>query len=154
MRRLLCIVPGAQALAVGLVLAGCQTVGDTDADASAAYDLSGTDWMLIEYGGTLDSPGQEVPPNKYTLSLEADGNAAFRLDCNYATTSWQATPSGPEGGLSFGLIAATIALCPDGSIGEEVARDMGRVTEYALYDGRLTMTLGDEGITYVWDRID
>ena len=141
-------------LTIGLFLPGCQTVGNVEANGFGAYHLAGTDWMLIEYGGDLTTQGKEVPPNRYTLSLEREGKAAFRLDCNYATTSWTAAQDGSDGDLSFGVIAATTAVCPDDLIGEQIARDMSKVTSYQIYDGRLTMTIGVEGVTYIWDRID
>ena len=139
------------ALALILVLAGCQTVPN----AEQRIFLAGTDWTLLEYGTGEHGNGLvEVPLNTYTMRLEDDGSARFRLDCNRGNGSWQAAGSLQSGSLSFGPVATTRAYCGDEAIDQELVTDLQRVTSYSQYDGRLTMTLTDSETIYVWDRID
>ena len=147
--------PALLALAALLGTAACQTSTSGDSTVPPALQLAGTDWVLIEYGtGAGDSGMNEVPPYDYTLTLASGGDAVFKLDCNRGRGSWEASPEGNGGTLSFGPIASTRAMCPPGSIGQQLANDMAAVTAYSIYDGRLTMTLGSSGKTYVWDRVD
>jgi len=145
---------GALVLA-SLVLAGCRSVTQSEA-APGALSLQDTDWVLIEYkSGRAGEDAVEVAPYTYTLRLDASGSAQFKLDCNRGTSTWQASPMRDGGGsLTFGRIAATMAACATDARNEVVLRDMERVTGYSVYDGRLTMSLGSSGESYVWDRID
>jgi len=117
--------------------------------------IAGTRWQLVEIQSMDDAIGTTRPddPTLYTLAFGADGQAAMRLNCNRATGSWQATPSGDgaSGGLAFGPLAATQALCPPPSLDERVARDMAFVRGYLLRDGRLALSLEADAAIYLWE---
>ena len=134
-----------------ICVGGCQSYQAP----SAASPLTGTAWVLIEYRAEAASTATDVPLNRYTLSLEADGTARAKLDCNNGTTRWTSTKGKPgSGSISFGEVAATRALCPEGSLGERLAADLPRMATWSLYDGRLTLATGHEGPEYNWDSID
>lgn len=143
------------ASAVLLVLAGCQTAMDQGEAGSRPFELAGTTWILIEYGtATGGQTLAEVAPYAYTMSLEKGGTAQFKLDCNRGTGRWQATSRESEGDLTFDPIATTKAMCQPESIGGQISADLPRVIRYSIYDGRLTLQLGQSDRIYVWDIVD
>ena len=146
-------------MASALMLAACQTsqsaapaAGPTE--ERGAFTLADTDWMLIEIIEPGQERGREVAPQAITMTLTAGGEARFKLDCNRGTGRWERTGTGASGTIRFSPAAVTMMLCPGGSTGEQVGRDLAGVTDYAIDDGRLTLRLGPKGRAYVWDRID
>ena len=146
------------AILSALVLAGCQTSTPAQPAAAAAertaWTLADTDWMLIEIIEPGQQRGREVAPGTITMTLTAAGEARFKLDCNRGNGTWQRTGEGASGGIRFGPAAVTMMICPESSNGEQLARDLARLTDYALYDGRLTLRMSAAGRAYVWDRVD
>ena len=117
-------------LAAGLALATC---------ASAAADttpLTDTGWQLVSID-SADGPTPVEGPSTFTVTFGADGHAAFLLDCNRGSGSWQATDSGT---LSFGPIAVTLMMCPQPSLDTRVAAALSGVGGWRIEDGQLTMT--------------
>jgi heat shock protein HslJ len=154
-------------LVSGAVLVGCGGSGEkTDpppaaatiaAAAPATGPLSGTEWRLIEIQSMDDSVGIKRPddPSKYTLRLNADGTANMRLDCNRANGTWSAEPSADasNGRFEFGPLAATRALCPPPSLGEQIAAQARYIRGYMLKDGRLYLSLTADGGIYAWEPV-
>jgi heat shock protein HslJ len=142
MRHLL-VLPAAWVL-----VAGC--AAPTPAPAS----LAGTSWQLHAIQSMDDAQGTTriAEPRRFTLRLQADGSASLQLDCNRATATWNAAPSsdGASGGLAFGPVAGTRALCPPPRLDERVVRDLAFVRGYLLKDGKLFMSLMADGGIYEW----
>jgi len=93
-------------------------------------------------------------PARYTVAFGADGHAAFRIDCNRGSASWQATASAPDSGsLRFGLIALTRMACPQPSLEQRVITALGYVRGYRLIDGRLYMSLLADGGILHWQPV-
>ena len=117
-------------LAAGLALATC---------AIAAADptpLTDTEWQLVSID-SADGPTPVEGSSTFTVTFGADGHAAFLLDCNRGSGSWQATDSGT---LSFGPIAVTLMMCPQPSLDTRVAAALSGVGGWRIEDGQLTMT--------------
>jgi hypothetical protein len=155
-------------------MAGCSSPSETggpstSANASAheaapqqqsreasADPLAGTRWRLVEFQSMDDAIGAIRPDNPadYTLSLQADGTASLKLDCNSATGSWSAEPAGDgaSGSFSFGPLAATTAICPEPTMGERVAADAAYVRGFLLRDERLYLSLMADAGIYAWQR--
>ena len=117
-------------LTAGLALATC---------ASAAADttpLTDTGWQLVSID-SADGPTPVEGSSTFTVTFGADGHAAFLLDCNRGSGSWQATDSGT---LSFGPIAVTLMMCPQPSLDTRVAVALSGVGGWRIDDGQLTMT--------------
>ncbi len=136
---------GATALSV-LSLAGCGQAAATD-------PLTGTTWQLV--GIESMAPDEQASttiddPSKYTVDFGADGNAAFRLDCNRGTGTWTSEPAAPDSGsLTFGPIGVTRMFCPQPSFDTQVAAALGRVRSYLISDGQLHLSLeADSGIMH------
>jgi heat shock protein HslJ len=115
----------------GMISTGCSSDNDPDA---ALYTI----WQLQEF--ILDD-GTTVPvdePANYTLELRTDGTAAIRADCNNCSGSFNAD----EDTLTFGLMACTLAACPEGSFESQYRMALGTASGYELtpqllldYDG-------------------
>jgi len=115
--------------------------------------LAGTAWELHAIQSMDDAQGTTriATPERYTVRFAADGDASFRLDCNRATGTWQATAAGNNSGsLSFGPIAATRAMCPPPHLDQRIVRDLAYVRGYVLADGKLFMSLMADAGIYEW----
>ena len=120
-----------------------------------AASLAGTSWELVSIQSMDDAVGTTTiaDPSLYTVHLGADGQVAFRLNCNRGHGRWEAKAStGNSGQLSFGPIAATRAFCPPPSVDERVARDIAYVRSYMIRDGRLHLSLYADGGIYTWRK--
>jgi heat shock protein HslJ len=121
-------------LGAGVALATC---------ARATADmtpLTDTGWQL-ESIDSADGPTMVEGPSTFTVTFGADGHAAFLLDCNRGSGSWQATAATPDSGLlSFGPIAVTMRMCPQPSLDTRVAAALSGVGGWRIADGELTMT--------------
>jgi heat shock protein HslJ len=139
-------------LAIMFILSACAT---TQSESKPA-ELAGTSWQLVAFQSMDDSQGTTTidDPAKYTLTLNADGKAALRLDCNRGAGSWESTPSadGSSGQLTFGPIASTRAFCPPPSMGEKLARDLNHVRSYLIKDGKLYLSLMADAGIYEWRK--
>ena len=127
-------------LAAGLALATC---------AIAAADptpLTDTEWQLVSID-SADGPTPVEGPSTFTVTFGADGHAAFLLDCNRGSGSWQATDSGT---LSFGPIAVTLMMCPQPSLDTRVAAALSGVGGWRIEDGQLTMTPASGNTALHW----
>lgn len=130
------------------LLAACTTAGGA---GGSSGELAGTSWRLVELQSSDDAIGTVRPAGSsaYEMQLAADGSAAFRLDCNRATSRWEST--GP-GQVTFTPLAMTRAMCPPGSLDSRVARELGYVRSYMLVGDRLTLNMMADGGNLVWVR--
>ncbi len=118
--------------------------------------LAGTQWELVAIQSMDDAQGTTriAAPERISVRFAADGRAAFRLDCNRGTATWQAEPAPDSlsGTLQFGPVAATRAFCPPPSHEQRVVRDLPYVRSYLFKDGKLFMSLMADGGIYEWRR--
>ncbi|MBX7435085.1 META domain-containing protein [Mycobacterium sp. Y57] len=140
----------ALALAVASTLMAC-----SPASTDTAVTLDDTSWKLTEIQSMDDAQGTTAVPagQQYTVTFAIEDNgehrAAFQIDCNRGSSTWQASPSesGDSGSLTFGPIALTMMACPPGSIDQKVSAALGDVRSYLIQDGRLHLSLlADAGI--------
>ncbi len=141
--RMSLVLPG-----IALVLA--MTAG---CDRSSPDPLIGTAWQLvsIESMAPDEQPSTTIDdPAKYTVTFGDDGQAAFRVDCNRGSGSWQAQPAADDSGsLTFGPVALTRMFCPQPSADTQVSAALGRVRSYLIADGRLHLSLeADSGVMH------
>ena len=131
-------------LATALLLAAC---------ASAPQDpppLGGTSWHLVKFQG---GDGKILAPDdrsKYTLAFGSNGALSARIDCNRGRGSW--TSPGP-GQVRLGLLALTRAMCPPGSLHDQVVRQWSYVRSYVVKDGHLYLSLMADGGIYELEPI-
>ncbi len=141
------LAAAAAAAAAAVSLSACGS-------AEAADPLSGTTWQLvsIESMAPAEQPGVTIDdPAKYTVTFGTDGRAAFRLDCNRGTGTWQADAAAVDSGsLTFGPIGVTRMFCPQPSVDTTVAADLAQVRSYLIADGKLNMSLMADGGILRW----
>jgi uncharacterized protein/heat shock protein HslJ len=122
--------------------------------ADSRAGLGGTSWELVEFQSMDDATGTISPHagQRYSMRFGADGSAAFVLNCNHGTTTYTTTVSSSEsGGISFGALGMTRALCPPPSMDEKIAADLEYVRSYFIRDGRLFLSLMADGGIYVFE---
>ena len=118
--------------------------GTALAMTAGASELDSTSWQLVQIQSMDDSIHLPEDPEKYTLTLQADGTASMQADCNRATGSWTSEAAGR---LEFSKLAATNALCPPESISGKYLAQFRWVRSYVLEDGHLFLaTMADGSI--------
>jgi heat shock protein HslJ/membrane-bound inhibitor of C-type lysozyme len=138
-RPLATLVVALISLAVGPVLAQPPVAG-----------LGGTSWQLVRFEG---GDGTTLTPDdkaKYTLTFNADGTVAARLDCNRGRGTWK-SPAAPQ--LQLGPMALTRAMCPPGSLHDRIVKDWDAVRSYVLKNGHLFLSLMADGGIYEFEPL-
>jgi heat shock protein HslJ len=124
--------------------------------AAATDPIVGTTWQLLEIESmTSEQPGTRITdPTKYTVTFGDDGQAAFQIDCNRGSGTFQtAAAADDSGSLTFGPIALTRMFCPQPSDDTKVAAALGYVRSYLLSNGQLHLSLlADSGIMH-WEPL-
>ena len=120
--------------------------------ASAQAPLAGTSWELVELRSPEDSIGtvRVDDPARYTITFNADGSAALRLDCNRGRGSWR---SEEPGRVEFGAVATTRMMGPSGSLDARLGRELPWVRVYAIQGDTLRMELMADGGQQFWRRV-
>ncbi len=105
--------------------------------------LDDTHWELVTIQSMDDTSDTPADPSRYTLAFAADGTVSIQSDCNQATGTW--TAKGSQ--LSFGSLAATLALCPPPSLDEVYRAQFEWVRSYVMRGGNLFLaTMADGSI--------
>jgi heat shock protein HslJ len=147
------------AIAISLLATGCapKSAEMADTDNSPIFkELAGTSWQLVEFQSMDDAQGIIKPsdPTKYTITFERGGRLSTQLDCNRGTGSWKNDISNATGGsLEIGPLGVTKMLCPQPSIGEMLANQLGYVRSFTIADGRLNMALMADGGIIIWKAV-
>jgi heat shock protein HslJ len=130
----------------GTLVARFEAGSDASAtpSASAASELGGK-WQLVRFEGGDDTTLTPDDAAEYTLEFAVDGSLTARIDCNRGRGTWQSSGSG---NLTFGPLALTRAMCPPGSLHNQIVRQLPYVRSYVLKDGRLYLSLMADGGIY------
>ena len=121
-----------------LLLAGC-------AQIPAQVGLADTSWRLVKFQG---GDGAVLTPDdrgKYTVAFAADGVVSVRFDCNRGRGGWK---SAGKSQIEFGPMALTRAMCPPGSLHDQIVKQWPYVRSYVIKDGRLFLSLMADGGIY------
>ena len=127
--------------AVLLVVAGC-------AQLVPSAGLEGSAWQLLRFqggDGTVLTPDDK---RKYAIAFVADGTFSARFDCNRGRGGWT---SAGKGQLQFGPMALTRAMCPPGSLHDQMVKHWPFVRSYVIKDGRLYLSLMADGGRYEFE---
>jgi heat shock protein HslJ len=115
-----------------------------------APTLGGSAWVMVNFQSSDDAIGTVAPPHpeRYEFQFEPDGRLILRLDCNRAIGSWRvASASGAGGSLELRGGAMTRAMCGEGAMDAQIARDLNRVRSFTLRGDRLYLGLeADAGV--------
>jgi heat shock protein HslJ len=88
-------------------------------------------WSLTSFPAV----GPIAEPGRYTVQFLTDGTVGVGADCNRAAGVW----SGGDGAIDITVTLSTLALCPEGSLGDPFVQALDAVTTYSLEDGSLTL---------------
>ena len=122
-----------------LLLAACATT------APEPQGLAGTSWQLVRFQGGDDRVLVPDERAKYTVAFGTDGVVNVRFDCNRGRGSWK---SAQKNRLEFGPMALTRAMCPPGSLHDQLVKQWFYIRSYTLKDGRLFLALMADGGIY------
>ena len=86
--------------------------------------------------------------SRYTLAFGADGRLSARIDCNRASGAWK---SAQKDQLELGPMAITRAMCPPGSLHDQIVKQLPYVRSYVIRDGKLFLSLMADGGTYEFE---
>ena len=115
----------------------------------AGAGLVGKAWQLTAVTEKVPAFQGVVPAEQqanYTIEFAADGTFSAKADCNQLSGTYEtADPAAASGDLTIVPGPMTMALCPDGSLGDLFVVGLGNAASYAVADGVLTITLHDEG---------
>ena len=112
-----------------------------------AADLVGTSWQLVKFQGSDDKTLLPDIKAKYTIEFAADGLLTARIDCNRGHGTWT---SPGQSRLQLGPLAITRALCAEGSLHDQIVRDLPFVRSYVIKNGHLILSMSDGG-TYEFE---
>jgi para-nitrobenzyl esterase len=124
--------------------AACSQVRQQD----TAANLAGTSWQLVKFQGGDDTILMPDDKSKYTISFGSDGRLSARIDCNRGMGSWKSP--GPNE-LEFGPLALTRAMCPPGSLHDQIAKQWEYIRSYVIKDGHLFLSLMADGGIYEFE---
>jgi para-nitrobenzyl esterase len=139
MMRLACVAT------LALAFAGCASApgaGKAVPPAAAPAGLEGTSWRLVQIAMGDGATRPAIDRSRYTIGFGREGVLNVRFDCNRGRGSWS---SGAPGQLEFGPLALTRALCPVGSLHDDLVRQWPHVRSYLVRDGRLFLSLMADG---------
>jgi heat shock protein HslJ len=88
-------------------------------------------WSLTSFPGV----GPIAEPGRYTVRFMVDGTVGIGADCNRSAGVW----SGGDGAIDITATISTLALCPEGSLGQPFLDALNAVTGYTLSGGALTL---------------
>ena len=111
---------------------------------STPASLQGSSWRLVQIAMSDGITRPAIERSRYTIGFGDAGVLNVRFDCNRGRGSWK---SAAPGQLEFGDLALTRALCPMGSLHDELVRQWPHVRSYVVRDGRLYLSLMADGGT-------
>ena len=77
-------------------------------------------------------------PDQYLLTFPEPGHIALKADCNRAAGG---VTFGTDGALKIGPMAMTRAMCPDGSLSDRFALQVGHATHWSQANEDLLLEL-------------
>jgi heat shock protein HslJ len=102
-------------------------------------EIVGPTWQWEAFQDTAGINDVSVPnPENYTLTLNDDGTANIRADCNQVIWSYEHSDSQ----MTFDATGpSTLAMCPEDSLDQLYLERLGNSVTYVLQDGKLYLNL-------------
>jgi para-nitrobenzyl esterase len=116
----------------------------TSAAPASSTNLEGSSWRLVQIAMSDGVTRPAIDRSRYTIGFGTAGVLNVRFDCNRGRGSWT---SASPGQVEFGPLSLTRAMCPMGSLHDELVRQWPHVRGYVVKDGRLFLTLMADGGT-------
>lgn len=136
-----------------VALAACSPIekeGENDAMVAGGTSLEGSNWQLVKLtvlGGFVFAPEDH---SQYVLNFRSGNRLTGTSDCNSITGSWQQE----DAALHFDPFAWTRALCPPGSLHNNLVLYLKDVAAYSFRDEHLVLTTPIEGIEIEFESRD
>jgi heat shock protein HslJ len=134
--------------AIGCVVGVSASAAAQGGSGLPAPDLQGSAWQLVRFQGGDDTTREPDDRSKYTLEFGPDGRVAVRFDCNRGAGSWKATGASR---IEFGPMAMTRAMCPPGSMHDQLVKHWAFIRSYVVRDGHLYLSLMADGGIYEFE---
>jgi heat shock protein HslJ len=115
-----------------------------------ATEFGGTSWQLVKFQGGNDETLRPDDKAKYTIAFATNGRVTARIDCNRGMGTWK---SSGRNQIQFGPMALTRAMCPPGSLHDQIAKNWRFVRSYIIKDGHLFLSLMADGGVYEFEPI-
>ena len=112
--------------------------------------LDGTSWQMVKFHGSNDSTITPDERAKYTIAFEPGGRLDARIDCNRGRGTWKSSGANQ---LELGPLALTRAMCPPGSLHDQIVKHYPYVRSYTLRGGHLFLSLMADGGIYEFEPI-
>ncbi len=100
--------------------------------------IGDTSWQLVKYQGGNGAVQTPDDKTKYTLAFTNDGYVNARFDCNRGRGTWILTGRNE---LRIGPIALTRAVCPPGSMHDQIVKQLPLIKGYEVKNGHLYLAL-------------
>jgi heat shock protein HslJ len=126
-------------LTIGLMILLVVALAACRRQSEEAASIVGPTWQWEFYQDMADENNITVPdPENYTLTLNDDGTASIKADCNQV--SW--TYESDESSLTFNTLGpSTLAFCGEESLDSVYLERLGATATYVLSDGKLFLNL-------------
>jgi len=134
----------AECLLAAVAIAALSYCVSPTASSVAAAGLEGSSWRLVQISMSDGVTRPAIERSRYTIGFGASDVLNVRFDCNRGSGSWK---SSAPGALEFGPLALTRAMCPVGSLHDELVRQWPNVRSYVVKEGRLYLSLMADGGT-------
>jgi len=107
--------------------------------SEGSESIAGTTWKWQSFQDSADVNNITVAdPENYTLTLNEDGTASIKADCNQV--SWTYELDGAS--LTFNTLGpSTLAMCPEDSLDTQYLELMGNTASYVTSEGQLILSL-------------
>jgi len=102
-------------------------------------EIVGTTWQWEAFQDTAEVNNLSVPdPENYTLTLNDEGTASIKADCNQVIWSYELDGSQ----LTFDTTGpTTLAMCAEGSLDQQFLGYLGNTATFVIEDGKLYLNL-------------
>ncbi|HIP71328.1 MAG TPA: META domain-containing protein [Anaerolineae bacterium] len=120
-------------------------------DTNAAPPLAGTTWQWVGFVDPVaDGPQEISQPERYELTLNEDGTASIKADCNQVSGAYTID------GSSIEILPgpSTLAACPEDSLGDQFVQNLTFARIYFFQNGDLFMDLMADGGTMQFRAAD
>jgi heat shock protein HslJ len=125
------------------------SVAEVPQGSAGGQGLTGKDWQLTGVTEKVPAFQGVVPEDQqanYTITFNDDGTFSAKADCNnLAGTYVTGDPATSSGPLEIIPGPMTLAICPDGSLGDLFVIGLGNTNSYSIEGDALTLNLVDGG---------
>jgi len=110
--------------------------------------LAAATWQWVGYTDREGTPIAPADPNGYTVTLNTDGSAYVRADCNSGSGSWFS-----DGGtFDLSNIGLSRVACAEGTLDWLFVSLLDRAASWSMEGGVLYLTMGDDGTVAAFTR--